>query len=845
MSGASIKLSEYQSPSWLIKETSLSFILNEGRTEVQAELALVRNGSASEVRLDGEGLDTLSVEIDGQPVDYRIEGEQLVFTAPGEQFVLHTRVAIVPEENTYLEGLYKSGDMYCTQCEAEGFRRITWFIDRPDVLSVWTVQIDAPADYPTLLSNGNPRSVQTQANGRRVATWHDPHPKPSYLFALVAGDLVCREDRYVTLQGQPVDLRVFTRTEDASKVDFAIESIKAAMHWDEQRFGREYDLEVFNVVAVGDFNMGAMENKGLNIFNTSCVLATPDIATDDAYQRVEAIIGHEYFHNWSGNRVTCRDWFQLSLKEGFTVHRDAEFTADLHSRAVKRIQDVSFLRTHQFAEDAGPTRHPVRPAEYQEISNFYTVTVYEKGAEVVGMLATLLGDKFRQGSDLYFERFDGQAVTCDDFVDCMQEVSGLDLEQFRRWYSAPGTPKVRVKAQPSEQGLRAVLTQSLEGTDQPLMIPLRIQAYTQTGTPCGDSRLVVLTETDTELFFDDPQAAVLSVNQGFTAPVLIDYPLSEADRVTLASCDLDPVNRWDATQYLMKDLWRSVYESQEWGGLASLKQSLSHALDQAFEDPAYAAEVLTLPDAAQMMSLIPEPVDPIRLEQARQGIHQRIGQALGEQIQGVLDQLPAATTYQPSGEQPGRRRLWSVLAALLVAADDAAIGDGVSRRFVAADNLTDRLNSMRAAGKSQHTAALYQNMLQVFIADWRHEPLMVDLWFQVQAAQGSFADIQRLLQHEDYHLGNPNRARSVLGPWARGNSEAFHSAEGYALFAQTITQLEQINPQIAARLVLPLTQYARWCEPYHSQAKSVLEQLSRDCGSKDMAEIVSKALKTE
>ena len=337
MSGASIKLSEYQSPSWLIKETSLSFILNEGRTEVQAELALVRNGSASEVRLDGEGLDTLSVEIDGQPVDYRIEGEQLVFTAPGEQFVLHTRVAIVPEENTYLEGLYKSGDMYCTQCEAEGFRRITWFIDRPDVLSVWTVQIDAPADYPTLLSNGNPRSVQTQANGRRVATWHDPHPKPSYLFALVAGDLVCREDRYVTLQGQPVDLRVFTRTEDASKVDFAIESIKAAMHWDEQRFGREYDLEVFNVVAVGDFNMGAMENKGLNIFNTSCVLATPDIATDDAYQRVEAIIGHEYFHNWSGNRVTCRDWFQLSLKEGFTVYRDAEFTADLHSRAVKQI----------------------------------------------------------------------------------------------------------------------------------------------------------------------------------------------------------------------------------------------------------------------------------------------------------------------------------------------------------------------------------------------------------------------------------------------------------------------------------------------------------------------------
>ena len=844
MSNDVIRLADYQPPAWKIEKTHLTFVINENRTEVEALLSLVKQGSDDQVRLNGEGLETLLVEVDGQPVEYEIENDCLVFTPASEAFELKTRVAILPEDNTFLEGLYKSGDMYCTQCEAEGFRRITWYLDRPDALSVWTVVIDAPLAYPTLLSNGNRVYEKSTAAGRRRVEWHDPHPKPSYLFALVAGDLVCRPDSYTTQSGNVVDIMVYTRTEDASKVDFAIESIKAAMQWDEQRFGREYDLDVFNVVAVGDFNMGAMENKGLNIFNTSCVLATPDVATDDAYQRVEAIIGHEYFHNWSGNRVTCRDWFQLSLKEGFTVYRDAEFTSDLHSRSVKRIQDVSFLRTHQFSEDAGPTRHPIRPSEYEEISNFYTVTVYEKGAEVVGMLATLLGDDFRKGSDLYFERFDGHAATCDDFVDCMQEASGQDLAQFRHWYSLAGTPVVQVEAERQDDALVVIFRQSLEGADQPLMIPLRVQPYSDGGEACEDSRLIVLTEAETVVRFEGSQISLLSVNQGFSAPVHVEYELSDADRVTLASSDRDPVNRWDAVQGLIKQTWLAAYESDDWSGLDSLETALRSALDRAFDDPAFTAEVFTLPDAAQMYPLIEGAVDPLRLEQTRVRLRAGIGERLTAFIHPVMSHLGPAPSYLPSGKQAGLRRLWAVLSGLLASTQDPTIGDHLSRRFVAADNLTDRLNALRVSAIDGDTEQLYRGMLKVFIADWQAEPLLVDMWFQVQAANEDLEGIQALLKHEDYRLNNPNRARSVLGPWARSNPLAFHAEGGYEAFAQVITELESINPQIASRLVLPLTQFARWAEPYRKRAEAVLQQLSRDCGSKDMSEIVSKALKT-
>lgn len=840
MSNPVIKLSEYQPPAWLISQVELTFVINENRTEVESQLHLKKNGNAQQVELDGEGLETLEVRVDDQEVDYQIIDDRLSFTAPCEEFVLTTRVAIVPEENTFLEGLYKSQDMYCTQCEAEGFRRITWFADRPDVLSTWSVKIDAPVALSTLLSNGNKVSEHTQA-GRRLVEWKDPHPKPCYLFALVAGNLVCRPDVFETQSGKLVDIKVYTRSSDAIKVDFAIESIKAAMRWDESSFGREYDLDVFNVVAVSDFNMGAMENKGLNIFNTSCVLATPDVATDAAYERVEAIIGHEYFHNWSGNRVTCRDWFQLSLKEGFTVYRDAEFTSDLHSRAVKRIQDVSFLRTHQFAEDAGPTRHPVRPAEYEEISNFYTVTVYEKGAEVVGMLATLLGDKFRAASDQYFDTFDGQAATCDDFVDCMQAHTDRDLSQFKRWYEYAGTPKVTVTTTATDQGLQATFTQSLEGCDEPLMIPLRIRPYDDQGQPTGETQLVVLESFETQVEFAAP-CSLLSVNEGFSAPILLEYDLSDEQLLKMAEQCKDPFNRWDAVQTLIKNLWLEAYHDDDWRGVELVAGVLGKSLNRGFEDPAFTAELLSLPDSAQTMGLIDDLVDPLKLEQVGKQLHRYLGEKLSVHIHPLMAHLGAAPLYEPGGKQAGRRRLWQVLVGYLAAAADSTAGDMISRRFVAADNLTDRMASIHAAAKGAQTAQYLDSMLQVFYQDWQDEPLLVDQWFQVQACYGSLTDIQGLLKHPEYSLNNPNRARSVLGPWARMNAEAFHGEGGYEAFAEVIGKIESINPQIAARLVLPLTQLARWTEPYQSNARSSLLALQGQCTSTDMAEILGKAL---
>jgi aminopeptidase N len=840
MTNPVIKLSEYQPPAWLISQVELTFVINENRTEVQAQLHLKKNGDSQQVELDGEGLETLEVRIDDQEVDYQIIDNRLHVTAPSDEFVLHTRVAIVPEENTFLEGLYKSQDMYCTQCEAEGFRRITWFIDRPDVLATWSVKIDAPVALSTLLSNGNKVSEQTQA-GRRLVEWKDPHPKPCYLFALVAGNLVCRPDVFETQSGKLVDIKVYTRSSDATKVDFAIESIKAAMRWDESRFGREYDLDVFNVVAVSDFNMGAMENKGLNIFNTSCVLATPDVATDAAYERVEAIIGHEYFHNWSGNRVTCRDWFQLSLKEGFTVYRDAEFTSDLHSRAVKRIQDVSFLRTHQFAEDAGPTRHPVRPSEYEEISNFYTVTVYEKGAEVVGMLATLLGDKFRAACDQYFDTFDGQAVTCDDFVNCMQAHSDWDLSQFKRWYEYAGTPKVKVTTTQTDQGLQATFTQSLEGCDEPLMIPLRVRPYDDQGQPTGEAQLVVLESFEAQVEFAAP-CSLLSVNEGFSAPILLEYDLSDEQLLLMAEQCEDPFNRWDAVQTFVKQLWLDAYHNDDWSGLELVAGVLDKSLNRGFKDPAFTAELLSLPDSAQIMGLIDEAVDPLKLDQVGKQLHRYLGEKLSVHIHPLMAHLGAAPLYEPGGKQAGRRRLWQVLVGYLAAAADSAAGDMISRRFVGANNLTDRMASMHAAAKGAQTVQYLDSMLQVFFQDWKDEPLLLDQWFQVQACYGSLTDIQGLLKHPEYSLNNPNRARSVLGPWARMNAEAFHGEGGYEAFVEVIGQIESINPQIAARLVLPLTQLARWTDPYQSKAHSSLLALQGQCTSKDMAEILGKAL---
>ena len=845
------RLADYRAPDWLISQVALTVTINDGETEIAATLELAQNSvDLQPLVLDGEGLETLSVAIDGVILDasaYAVTATSLtVLTPPAGGFTLETRVRIKPESNTQLEGLYKSGDMYCTQCEAEGFRRITWFLDRPDVLAVWNVCIDAPANMPTLLSNGNRVSDRTTAAGRRQVDWSDPHPKPAYLFALVAGDLVLRNDRFTTASGREVDLHVYTRQADADKVDFAIASIKQAMAWDERRFGREYDLDVFQVVAVGDFNMGAMENKGLNIFNTSCVLATPDVATDDAYERVEAIIGHEYFHNWSGNRVTCRDWFQLSLKEGFTVYRDAEFTADLRSRPVKRIQDVDFLRTHQFAEDAGPTSHPVRPAEYEEISNFYTVTIYEKGAEVVRMLETLIGrDQFRAGSDLYFERFDGQAVTCDDFVDCMQQASGRDLTQFRRWYSQNGTPQINVSVAADGDGSRITFRQQLRDGQAPFHMPMPCSLYAADGELLEQGLSWELDQVEQSFSVNQPSDDLLvSVNQGFAAPVRIHYALDASQRDVLARHDLDGFNRWDAGRQIVIEAWAAYVGNADAALIDPIEHLFDAALAQFEQDPALTAEIIRLPDDSQILDELGADVDPVRVRQAGDAIRAELGRRMGGLIQPILLALEPVKPYQPGGDQAAKRSLWCLLAQLLAHAADDSIADALTRRFVGADNLTDRMNCMTVAGvMARHNPSMFQSMLTIFHADWQHEPLLLDQWFQQQARFGDFDAISALLEHADFSLGNPNRARSVLGVFTRANPEAFHAPGGYELLAGCVASLDVSNPQIGARLVIPLTRYKNWSTSQRERAIHVLKGLDKVCQSADCREVIGKALK--
>lgn len=646
------------------------------------------------------------------------------------------------------------------------------------------------------------------------------------------------------MSGRKVEIHVYTRAEDADKVMFAIECVKAAMRWDEKRFGREYDLDVFQIVAVSDFNMGAMENKGLNIFNTSCVLATPHVATDDAYERVEAIIAHEYFHNWSGNRVTCRDWFQLSLKEGFTVFRDAEFTSDLRSRPVKRIQDVDFLRTHQFAEDAGPTSHPVRPSEYEEISNFYTVTIYEKGAEVVRMLETLLGRAtFRKGSDLYFDRFDGQAATCDDFVQCMQEVSGIDLTQFKRWYSQAGTPKLSVSVEANGDGSKITVHQVLRDGQQPFHMPLPSSAYTRSGQVVQSSLNWTLTQETHEFELDHPaNDLLLSINDGFAAPVIVDYPLTASELAVLAESSNDGFNRWDAGRRLISQAWIELINTGDKACIDPIEKLFRACLTNASMDTALMCEVLSLPDDSQIVAQF-DGIDPIVVRNAAETILAETGKRLSPVIQPHLIRLDQTLNYQPGGPQAANRKLWATLMTFLAHTEDHSISDNITRRFVGADNLTDRLNCLNIAGHLlPQQPVILPSMLNVFYTDWGHEPLLVDQWFQVQAKYGSLADIKALIEHEDFTLLNPNRARSVIGPFTRSNPKAFHAEGGYRFLGELIGKLDAINPQIASRLVMPLTRFKAWTPDQQSQARSVLEDLADRCQSSDCLEVINKAL---
>ncbi len=867
-----IYLKDYQPPSWIIRTVDLEFRLQETGTRVISRLTLERNpafrGRADELRLDGEGFKAIWLRMNGSELHgdaYRIDDQGLTLFNPPEHFVLESEVELAPENNTALEGLYRSGGMFCTQCEAEGFRRITWYLDRPDVMARFKVRIEADRKkYPVLLSNGNPLEAGELPNGRHYAEWEDPHPKPSYLFALVAGDLRYIEDSFTTASGRQVRLRIYVEPENIDKCEHAMRSLVKSMRWDEEKYGREYDLDVFNIVAVNDFNMGAMENKGLNIFNSKYVLARPDTATDDDYLGIEAVIAHEYFHNWTGNRITCRDWFQLSLKEGFTVYRDQEFSADMGARGVKRIDDVRLLRAHQFAEDDSPMAHPVRPASYIEINNFYTVTVYEKGAEVVRMQARLLGPElFRQATDLYFQRHDGQAVTTDDFVRCMEDASGRDLGQFRHWYDYAGTPELKVRGEyhADEQIYRLHVSQRVPDTpgqrNKPAFhIPLVVGLLDSHGRDMplergdGGERPELLEVTEREQVFEFrnvPEMPVPSLLRGFSAPVKLDYPYSDAELVFLMAHDSDGFNRWDAGQELAQRVLLKLVdkapEAQDM--LAEFTHAFHRALDAAHADPALLSEVLSLPSESLIGELM-EVVDVEGIHGARERMKAHIGRSLHDDLLACYRAMTDEGEYRITPEAIGRRRLKNLLLTYLVASGSEEGAALCEQQYQAGHNMTDVIHALALVADGEHPAR--QTLLDDFAARWRSDPLVMDKWFSVQARssrEDTLENVLRLQQHPAFSITNPNKVRALIGSFAAGNPLRFHAPDGkgYTFLVDKVLQLDSINPQIAARL---LRSMARWRHHDKARQEHARRQLERVVGqngiSRDVFEVASKSL---
>lgn len=868
-----IHLKDYRQPDFWVTHTDLTVRIFDDYTEVSSQLQLTKNSATAgrELVLNGVDQEIVELSLDGQVLakgDYRLDGENLVLKCDADQAVFAARTRIYPQNNTSLEGLYQSGSMFCTQCEAEGFRKITFYPDRPDVMATFTTRIEADKTrFPVLLANGNPIEEGELDGGRHYAVWDDPHPKPSYLFAMVAGQLARQDDRFTTISGREVSLRIFVEPQNAHKVDFALESLKKAMLWDEERFGREYDLDLFMIVASDFFNMGAMENKGLNIFNSAAVLATPDTSKDMSFERIEAIIGHEYFHNWSGNRVTCRDWFQLSLKEGFTVFRDSEFTADMHDRAVKRIEDATELRARQFPEDNGPMAHPVRPSSYIEINNFYTSTVYEKGAEVVRMIQTLIGeDAFRQGSDLYFERFDGQAVTTDDFVACMSEVSGRDLTQFKRWYSQAGTPRLAVTdSYDAGQGeYRLSFRQSCPPTPgqdekEPFVIPVKMGLLGTDGEDLPihtdadynpQTQVLTLTETETTVAFTGlNEKPVPSLLRDFSAPVRLTFDYADDQLAFLARNDANGFNRWDALQQLYLRTILRLADDQRAGRELSVPAVLVDTVSQVAGDTqlshAIRARMLSLPGYA----ILKDSVDEIQIEAliaARRKVVERIASGNRDLWRSLTEGLASKEPYVFNSTEAGRRDLQGVALWYWLKAGDQAAFDFAADLYRQATNQTDRSNALRAvlAGDDQ---ALQDDMLSSFYERWQGDNQMVEQWLSLQASAPGVTttDIEALMKHPAFDLKNPNKVRSVIGGFAN-NIECFHDADGagYQLVAKMIAQLNALNPQIAARLV---TLFADW-KRFEPQRRGLMQEalksiLTTPDLSRDVFEMAERALK--
>ena len=851
-----IRREDYSPPDWLVPEIALKFTLGSETTRVQAKLTVERNpdvpGEINQLRLNGDELKPLGVWIDGALSDgWTMDGGDLLITLAGDRHEIGIDTQLSPSANKKLMGLYASGGILCTQCEAEGFRRITFFPDRPDVLSKYRVRMEADASqFPVLLTNGNPIASGEADGGRHWAEWEYPFPKPCYLFALVAGDLEANRDSFTTMSGRQVELAIWVREADLPRTAHAMASLKQAMAWDERVYGREYDLDLFNIVAVSDFNMGAMENKGLNIFNSAYILADPDTATDADFDNIARVVAHEYFHNWSGDRVTCRDWFQLSLKEGFTVYRDQCFSADIGSPAVKRIEDVRTLRAFQFQEDSGPLAHPVRPDSYIEISNFYTATVYNKGAELIGMMHTLLGpEKFRAGTDLYFDRHDGEAATCDDFVKALEDASGADLSHLKLWYSQAGTP--RVTARLEQDGARALLhlSQNVPPTPgqpvkQPMAIPLRTALIGETsGAEAAPERLILLDQPEATVTFEDvTEPALLSINRGFSAPVIVDVERRDGELEKLAATDTDPFARYEAIQELMMR-WL-VAEAE--GGAPDPEpviRAVANTLRSNALDSAYKAEAILGPNESMIgdrMSL----VDPDAIHAAREKLRSTIGRALLGELANA--QRPSGFAGDDLGrEAKGARRLRTVALGLLAAGDPGHGAELAKAQFESADNMTDRQGALVVLASLEATER--DQALRAFYDRFEHDPLVVDKWFAVQASaqrSDTLDQVEALAKHPQFNPSNPNRLRSLAGAFGM-NQWVFHesSGRGYRFLADLILAADKLNPQVAARLLPPLGRWRRFDEQRAALMRAELERIVAASGlSKDVYEQASKSL---
>ena len=866
-----VNLKDYRAPDYRIASIELDFNLEPVATKVTAISSVTRTGAAVPLVLDGEDLKLVSVAVDGQKLAdtaYALGDDKLTIHTPPASFTLEIVTEIAPDKNTELSGLYTANGIFCTQCEAEGFRRITFFLDRPDNLAVYTTRIEADKElYPVLLSNGNLVAEADLPDGRHFATWNDPFPKPSYLFALVAGDLGVLRDEFVTMSGRKVSLAIYVEHGNEEKVAYAMDSLKRAMRWDEEKYGCEYDLDIFMIVAVSAFNFGAMENKGLNIFNDKLLLASPETATDDDYARIESVVAHEYFHNWTGDRITCRDWFQLSLKEGLTVFRDQSFSADMRSHGVCRIGDVKVLRMRQFVEDAGPLAHPVQPQSYIAIDNFYTATVYEKGAEVIRMLQTLVGPEgYRKATDLYFKRHDGQAATVEDWVKCFEDACGRDLKQFRLWYQQSGTPTVEAEGEYDAQKKTYALTlkQSLGPTPgqpskKPMVIPVRLGLLGRNGALAltlegenatgPEERVLELNEAEqTFTFVNVEEEPLLSLGRRFSAPVHFKVPVNRRSLATLMGRDTDGFNRWEAGQTLSSDVLRQMAGEAARGASPKTDQTYIEAIGQALaradEDHAFAAQLLTPPSENELAQTMTEP-DPDAIHVARTALIRAVAAAHGNAFEALYQRLDSDGAFSPDARPAGRRALRNACLRYLTATDDEAAAKKAEAHYLSATNMTDMIAGLAALTRtdSQRRVAAFAHFHDRF----RSDPLVLDKWLSLQASSclpRTVEAVRGLMKSPAFDIKNPNRVRSLVGAFA-ANHLRFHAkdGEGYRLLADVIAELDPINPMVAARMAGVFEAWRRYDVERQRQARTQLERLSKLDGlSSNLFEVVTKML---